>query len=108
LHWGIDVFFNEDAFRKRESYSAQYFSMINRIALNLLKNEQSKKRSVKGKRLDAGAFVPDFYCIRLKIYKFHVILRRINHSSDGTTDNASNQRNGFPYSGRIKRRALHE
>jgi hypothetical protein len=28
--------------------------MINRIALNLIKKEQSKKRSVKGKRLDAG------------------------------------------------------
>ncbi|MDR3328390.1 MAG: ISAs1 family transposase, partial [Prevotellaceae bacterium] len=29
-------------------------SMLNRIALNLIKHEQSKKRSVKGKRLDAG------------------------------------------------------
>jgi hypothetical protein len=29
-------------------------STINRISLNLIKNEQSKKRSVKGKRLDAG------------------------------------------------------
>jgi hypothetical protein len=31
-----------------------YFSMLNRIALNLIKHEQSKKRRVKGKRLDAG------------------------------------------------------
>jgi predicted transposase YbfD/YdcC len=38
----------------REGYAAQNFSMINRIALNLIKQEQSKKRSVKGKRLDAG------------------------------------------------------
>ncbi|MDR3328270.1 MAG: hypothetical protein LBT04_09220, partial [Prevotellaceae bacterium] len=40
--------------RKREGYAAQNFSMLNRIALNLIKHEQSKKRSVKGKRLDAG------------------------------------------------------
>ncbi|MDR3327652.1 MAG: ISAs1 family transposase, partial [Prevotellaceae bacterium] len=44
----------EDDSRKREGYAAQNFSMLNRIALNLIKHEQSKKRSVKGKRLDAG------------------------------------------------------
>ena len=54
LHWQLDVSFGEDKSRKRDGYSAQNFSIINRIALNLLKNEQSKKRSVKGKRLDAG------------------------------------------------------
>jgi predicted transposase YbfD/YdcC len=54
LHWVLDVSFREDDSRKREGYLAQNFSMINRIALNLIKNEQSKKRSVKGKRLDAG------------------------------------------------------
>ena len=54
LHWVLDVSFGEDASRKREGHSAQNFSMLNRIALNLVKNEQSKKRSVKGKRLDAG------------------------------------------------------
>ena len=54
LHWTLDVAFGEDKSRKKEGYSAQNFSIINRIALNLLKNELSKKRSVKGKRLDAG------------------------------------------------------
>jgi Transposase len=50
----LDVSFNEDSSRKRAGYAAQNFSMINRIALNLIKKENSKKRSVKGKRLDAG------------------------------------------------------
>jgi predicted transposase YbfD/YdcC len=54
LHWQLDVSFNEDDSRKREGYAAQNFSMINRIALNLVKQEQSKKRSVRGKRLNAG------------------------------------------------------
>jgi predicted transposase YbfD/YdcC len=54
LHWQLDVSFNEDESRKREGYAAQNFAMLNRIALNLIKHEQSKKRSVKGKRLDAG------------------------------------------------------
>jgi predicted transposase YbfD/YdcC len=54
LHWVLDVSFREDDSRKREGYSAQNFSMINRITLNLMKNEPFKKRSVKGKRLDAG------------------------------------------------------
>lgn len=54
LHWQLDVSFNEDHSRKRAGYAAQNFSMINRIALNMIKKENSKKRSVKGKRLDAG------------------------------------------------------
>jgi predicted transposase YbfD/YdcC len=54
LHWQLDVSFNEDESRKREGYAAQNFSMLNRIALNLIKQEGSKKRSVEGKRLDAG------------------------------------------------------
>jgi predicted transposase YbfD/YdcC len=54
LHWQLDVSFGEDDSRKRAGYAAQNFSMVDRIALNLIKQEQSKKRSVKGKRLDAG------------------------------------------------------
>jgi len=54
VHWQLDVSFNEDDSRKREGYAAQNFSMINRIALNLIKHEQSEKRSMKGKRLNAG------------------------------------------------------
>ncbi|KAA6304539.1 hypothetical protein EZS27_043813 [termite gut metagenome] len=54
LHWQLDVSFNEDDSRKREGYAAQNFPMLNRIALNLIKHEQSKRRSMKGKRLDAG------------------------------------------------------
>ena len=54
LHWTLDVSFNEDRSQKRDGHAAQNFSMLNRIALNLIKNEQSKKRSIKGKRLNAG------------------------------------------------------
>lgn len=54
LHWVLDVSFNEDKSRKREGNAAENFAIVNRIALNLVKNEKSKKRSVKGKRLDAG------------------------------------------------------
>ena len=54
LHWQLDVSFNEDYSRKRDGYAVQNFSLLNRIALNLIKQEQSKKRSVKGRRLDAG------------------------------------------------------
>ena len=54
LHWQLDISFREDDSRKRDGYAAQNFSMLNRIALNLIKHEQSKKRSIKGKRLDAG------------------------------------------------------
>jgi predicted transposase YbfD/YdcC len=54
LHWVLDVGFGEDLDRKRAGHSAQNFSLLNRIALNLLKQEQSLKRGVKGKRLKAA------------------------------------------------------
>ena len=54
LHWALDVSFGEDHSRKRDGHSAENFSIINRIALNILKNDHSKKRSIRGKRLDAG------------------------------------------------------
>jgi predicted transposase YbfD/YdcC len=54
LHWMLDVNFHEDASRKKAGNAAQNFSVINRIALNLLQNEKSKKLSIKKKRLAAG------------------------------------------------------
>ena len=54
LHWVLDVAFNEDASRKREGNSAENYSIILRVALNLIKSEKSRKRSIKGKRLDAA------------------------------------------------------
>jgi predicted transposase YbfD/YdcC len=54
LHWQLDVSFSEDLSRKLDGYAAQNFSMINRIALNLIKHEQDSKRSFRRKRLDAG------------------------------------------------------
>ncbi len=54
LHWALDVAFGEDASRKRSGNSAQNFSTLCKIALNLLKNEKTLKSGVKGKRLKAG------------------------------------------------------
>lgn len=54
LHWQLDVSFNEDKNRLRSGYAAENFSMMNKIALNLLKNEKSVKVGVKTKRLKAG------------------------------------------------------
>ena len=54
LHWTLDVAFGEDASRKRDKNAAQNFSILNKIALNLLKNEKTTKQGVKGKRLKAA------------------------------------------------------
>jgi predicted transposase YbfD/YdcC len=54
LHWTLDVAFSEDASRKRKENAAQNFSILNKIALNLLKNEKSTKVGVKSRRLKAG------------------------------------------------------
>ena len=54
LHWVLDVGFSEDLDRKRAGHAAQNFSLLNRIALNLLKQETTFKRGIKGKRLKAA------------------------------------------------------
>lgn len=54
LHWQLDVSFNEDYNRLRSGNAAENFALINKIALNLLKNEKSIRLGVKNKRLKAG------------------------------------------------------
>ncbi len=50
LHWTLDVIFQEDADRKRNKNAAQNFSLINKVALNILKNDQTKNISIRRKR----------------------------------------------------------
>lgn len=54
LHWVLDVAFLEDKNRKRAGNAAQNASILNRIALNILKSDTKTKRSIKAKRLKAG------------------------------------------------------
>jgi len=54
LHWTLDVAFSEDASRKRNKNAAQNYSILLKIALNLLRNEKSEKQGIAGKRLKAG------------------------------------------------------
>ncbi len=54
LHWSLDVTFNEDASRVRSGNGAENFSVLRRMALNLLKAEKTTKRSIAGKRKDAA------------------------------------------------------
>jgi len=54
LHWCLDVTFKEDYSTKQAGNAAENFSIMTKIALNLLRNENSKKRSLKNKRLLCG------------------------------------------------------
>jgi predicted transposase YbfD/YdcC len=44
LHWVLDVAFDEDRCRIRKGHGAENFSILKRIALNLLKQEKQKKQ----------------------------------------------------------------
>jgi predicted transposase YbfD/YdcC len=54
LHWVLDVSFREDECRKRAGNAAENFAMVRHIAMNLLKQENSMKKSMNVKRLQAG------------------------------------------------------
>ena len=54
LHWSLDVSFNEDKSRVRRGYSDQNLSAVRKIALNLLRADETVKRGIKTKRMKAG------------------------------------------------------
>ena len=54
LHWSLDVSFGEDDCRIRKGFGAENVSRLRRIALNLLKQEETAKCGVKSKRHKAG------------------------------------------------------
>ena len=60
LHWTLDVTFREDNSRARTKNAAQNLATLRRIVLNLLKKDQSKKFSLRGKRFFA-ALNTDFF-----------------------------------------------
>ena len=54
IHWVLDVVFREDDCRIRKGNGAQNFAVLRHIALNLLRQENSAKDSIRAKRLKAG------------------------------------------------------
>ena len=54
LHWQLDVSFDEDKSRKRKGFSAQNYSLTNKIALNLLNAETKSKLPLIRKKLKAN------------------------------------------------------
>jgi predicted transposase YbfD/YdcC len=54
VHWVLDVSFGEDHSRIRAGHAAENFAVLRHIALNLLRQRQTKRLSLKAKRKKAG------------------------------------------------------
>jgi predicted transposase YbfD/YdcC len=54
LHWSLDVTFNEDRCRIRKAHAPENMTAARHIALNLLRQEHSRKMSLRQKRLLCG------------------------------------------------------
>ena len=54
LHWSLDVSFREDESRLRKGDGAENFSILRRIALNLLRKEKTDKHGIETKRQRSG------------------------------------------------------
>jgi len=54
LHWVLDMAFREDDSRIREGHADENMAVVRHIALNLINQEKTTKRGVKGKRLKAA------------------------------------------------------
>jgi predicted transposase YbfD/YdcC len=51
LHWSLDVTFNEDRCRIRKDHAAENMVALRHVALNLLRQEPSRRISLRQKRL---------------------------------------------------------
>ena len=54
LHWILDVAMHQDQTRIRTGDAPENLAILHHIALNLLKQERTKKVGIKNKRLAAG------------------------------------------------------
>jgi predicted transposase YbfD/YdcC len=54
LHWVLDIAFREDESRVRKDHAPENLAILRHIALNLLKQDTSKKVGIKNKRLVAA------------------------------------------------------
>lgn len=61
LHWVLDVAFREDDSRVRKDNAPENLSILRHMTLNLLKQEKTRKRGIKGKRLLCG-WDNDYLC----------------------------------------------
>ena len=54
VHWVLDIAFREDDCRIRQGNGAENFAVLRHIALNLLRQENTTRRSLKSKRKRAA------------------------------------------------------
>jgi len=54
VHWVLDVQFGEDASRVRRGHAPENLATTRRLALNLLCREQTHRRGIHSKRLNAA------------------------------------------------------
>lgn len=54
LHWTLEVAFREDASHLRKDHAPQNFAILRHMAVNLLKQQKSTKRSIHVKKHLAG------------------------------------------------------
>jgi predicted transposase YbfD/YdcC len=53
-HWVLDVQFGEDRNRSRKDHSAENLALIRRMSLNILRRNETDKRSIKRRKLRAA------------------------------------------------------
>jgi len=54
LHWVLDMVFNDDRSRVRVGHAAENLPLLRRLAMNLVRQEQSRKTSLRNRRNRAG------------------------------------------------------
>lgn len=54
MHWVLDVDFQEDLSQVSTGHAAENFSILRQLSLNVIRLDDDKKKSLKGRREMAG------------------------------------------------------
>jgi predicted transposase YbfD/YdcC len=91
LHWCLDVVFNDDSSQKSAGNAAENFAIITRIALNLIKNDKTKKTSMKINVISQDGITTSLFpysLIKIKcVYPGIPVFREQNFFMEGVTVN---------------------
>jgi len=70
LHWSLDMAYREDECRIRRDNGAEFFAVLRRLSMNIIKKDTSKKAGVNRKRKMA-AMDPDYHLKLIQQFQEH-------------------------------------
>ena len=70
LHWSLDMAYREDECRIRRDNGPEFFAVLRRLSLNMIKKDQSKKAGIK-RKMKMAAMAQDYHSQLIRQFQKH-------------------------------------